>query len=352
MYVSKTLHQKNAVFIDLDDIEFFHQTIQAAISEYESYGDIDNADDEIDVKRKETPVIYYSTVSGKKSIDDIITRKEMNTRGRRRFIMIDVDLEEDEWVKYDEIREDLIRLAETHNTYLLIYPTVSFPTKPRFRAVMFNERLMGKGSHYQAISWLYDNLGIPVSDKSDLYMSNNNAPKFTNSQQIKSIYSNLHKYNPEGKNKKEKNPELQLLDNKLWGKYYKPKFEKVDFDSDGSLEKSEKDTFEFTDDLLDTIAEIVIETESYMEYDEFWKLVHSLIRAEYFKQITEQQIIAFLEKISRVAKDVITQEDWKRGNVEFYRSEKDRLSETDLAKSKPLINHKIFRELYISNNVN
>ena len=64
----------------------------------------------------------------------------MNERARNRYLIIDADYDVGEEDKSQELYDKLIALAKKHNTKLVIYPTISYPTKPRFRAVLFTKK--------------------------------------------------------------------------------------------------------------------------------------------------------------------------------------------------------------------
>lgn len=320
IYISENLYQPVVKFIDVPDVDFFKLSLQAAIKQFETRGEINENLDKF--KRRHTPVIYASTVTKKRKEDDIMTRKSLNQRAKRRFIMIDVDLESGDIKTYNRLRKNLIDLSENLNTYLVIYPTVSYPEKPRFRAVLFTERLLDKKGYYQAVHWLYDEIDSPILDKGDLYMSNNNAPLFTNNEQVDEIYSNLD------------DPDRTPLDNKLWKSYRKPKTKD---DTPVDDVPTDLDEIELVEDVMTQLGDLIVEKERYTDYQDFWKFVHTLIRAEHFGQITEQQVVDVLERIADVSKDIITREKWKKDNVDFYMSERERLNETDIMLSKPLL---------------
>ena len=194
MFATPNLFSTAATWIDMDDTAFFAAALDHATCAYEK-GDYDRFDVDT-IKRYHTPVVYASRLS-KMTKDDKKTtgRKELNASGRMRrsFIMIDADFNPGEEADSYTMRRNMKQLADAHNTHLVIYPTVSWPEKPRFRAVMFPARDLNARGYHKAVTWWYKKLGYdtPLDAADTRINANRNLPVFINDEQIENVYSTL-----------------------------------------------------------------------------------------------------------------------------------------------------------------
>lgn len=211
-----------ATWIDLPDREFFQQALDVARQRFES-GHTDEEHVSVTTVKQKTPVVYMSSVS-KPTDDDraSMDRKELNERGRRKFLMIDADFDPGQEEDSTSLREKIIQVAHDNNTHVLIYPTASYPDKPRFRAVMFTTRVMIREQYFKAMSWWFDQLGTTALDEADMRITaNRNLPVFTNNEQLESVYSTLD------------DESLNALESTLWKEYKAPpKKKKLDYSAD------------------------------------------------------------------------------------------------------------------------
>lgn len=328
MYITRNMFDEIAQYVDIKDDVFFNACIDAAVLKYE-HELKDKAYDIERIKKYETAVFYMSTVAKYTSDDAIIGRKEMNERGRRRFLLIDADFDPGEERLSKQLRDKLIHLAKEHKSPLLIYPTASYPKKPRFRAILFVKRMLDYKSYYQGMHWLYDQLGTQPSDQFDFYItSNNNVPIFTNTDQIDAIYNTIGE---EG---------LSPLDNAMWKEYDKPK----DRVSVVELEENysdEDDAHVFTDEQLEIATMLLVEHKEFTKYQEFWQFTTSLARAEFFEQITNDQAHTILTKIADVAPDPHTAGHWAVENIREYENTKHRVfkDREQLLRARPLVTY-------------
>lgn len=332
VYVTKNVFQTHAVYEDGTDMHFFHSALLAAkykyqlLTESEDFtGQLDESD--IDrIKKYETPVFYMTTVS-KYTKDDVrIARTEMNKRGRSKFIVIDADFDPGEERQSDYLRKQLIELADNHQTPIVIYPSISYPLKPRFRAVLFTSRQLNENTYYKAVKWLYDTIGLKAKDIGDYQIkSPNNCPVFVNDRQIKAVYDTTQ------------SDGLKPLDNALWKDFDdKPKKDRkaVPNDTDNIL-----DEYEFTDMDVELIGEMFKAAESIKYYNQFWPLMHSVARAEFNEQLTQTQAETLLEHVADIDEERHLVEKWKKDNVVRYNREKTRVfqSQDYLDNAVPLL---------------
>lgn len=363
MYMTKNVYQRNVTYYDGDDITIFHYLIEKAKSVF-----IENSnyfeslsDDEIKkLKKNNTPVIFASTVSSMKpAFDFSLIRSDMNDRARRRYLIIDADFDAGKEESSQYLYNKIIEVAKEHNTPLIIYPTVSYPEKPRFRAVMFTKNLLGAAEYYQAMSWWYDQLGIFMINKNaradqDVYevleglekdlvdaadtsntniRSNNNAPFFVNFDQLEAIYDNTQ---AEG---------LELLEKSLWKEYDKPKLPKrQNFDDHNML-----DEYKLSDEFLDKAVHDFAKTDFAKDYNTFWRFLHSVARAEDKKQITPEQVDKILNWVAETGDNNDKELVWKLNNRSQYAIERNRvLSIPSYYKSAaPLCAYPAFRDVLL-----
>lgn len=363
MYMTKNVYQRNVTYYDGDDITIFHYLIEKAKSVF-----IENSnyfeslsDDEIKkLKKNNTPVIFASTVSSMKpAFDFSLIRSDMNDRARRRYLIIDADFDAGKEESSQYLYNKIIEVAKEHNTPLIIYPTVSYPEKPRFRAVMFTKNLLGAAEYYQAMSWWYDQLGIFMINKNaradqDVYevleglekdlvdaadtsntniRSNNNAPFFVNFDQLEAIYDNTQ---AEG---------LELLEKSLWKEYDKPKLPKrQNFDDHNML-----DEYKLSDEFLDKAVHDFAKTDFAKDYNTFWRFLHSVARAEDKKQITPEQVDKILNWVAETGDNNGKELVWKLNNRSQYAIERNRvLSIPSYYKSAaPLCAYPAFRDVLL-----
>lgn len=363
MYLTKNVYQRNVTYYDGDDLEIFHYLLEKAKSVF-----IENShyfetlsDDEISkLKKNETPVIFASTVASMKpEFDFSMIRADMNDRAKRRYLIIDADFDAGQEESSTYLYDKMIEVANEFKTPLIIYPTISYPKKPRFRAVMFTKTLLGEAEYYQAMTWWYNQLGIldvnknKTADK-DLYdvlegldkdlvdaadtsnkniRSNNNAPFFTNFEQLDFIYDTTQ------------DETLERLDRSLWQKFDKPALKKkINFDVYNPL-----DDYKLSDEFLDKAVHEFAKTAFAQDYSTFWRFLHSVARAEDKGQITSEQVDKVLTWVAETGDDNDKEFVWKLNNKAQYRIERDRvLAIPSYYKSaRPLCSYPAFRDLLL-----
>lgn len=318
MYVTSSIYDTFARFVDLDDRSFFTQALSIAKDNYLKLVEEDRSK-----IKQHTPVCFISTLSGKKDSENFASRKLLNTdRARRKFLMIDADFSEGEEERSERLQEKLKELATNYRTPLMIYPTVSYPEKPRFRAVLLVKRGLTPQKYWSAMTWLYRELETSVLDKSDLRISaNRNLPVFCNDEQVEKIYSTFEDMS------------LKELDNSLWKDIESPKKNQLTKDQ---LEDLSNVTYD-EDKLIDGAKEIS-KKEIVKSYETFWQIAASLAAGVILEQIEEDLAFEILDMLAEVGENPSQVSKWQSGNRELYQQFKSQYSEIpeNIAKARPL----------------
>ena len=318
MYVTSSIYDTFARFVDLDDRSFFTQALSIAKDNYLKLVEEDRSK-----IKQHTPVCFISTLSGKKDSENFASRKLLNTdRARRKFLMIDADFSEGEEERSERLQEKLKELATNYRTPLMIYPTVSYPEKPRFRAVLLVKRGLTPQKYWSAMTWLYRELETSVLDKSDLRISaNRNLPVFCNDEQVEKIYSTFE------------DTSLKELDNSLWKDIESPKKNQLTKDQ---LEDLSNVTYD-EDKLIDGAKEIS-KKEIVKSYETFWQIAASLAAGVILEQIEEDLAFEILDMLAEVGENPSQVSKWRSGNRELYQQFKSQYSEIpeNIAKARPL----------------
>lgn len=320
MFAAPHLHHKKATYIDLDDVDFFQRALNYALSLAgdSRYDDVPVSD----IKRKHTPVVYCSRLSKQTPEEMSMMRKDINRSGRaqRKFIMIDADFDPGQEEESRQMRQKMLDLADSLNTPILIYPTVSYPEKPRFRAVMFTQRPLSESGYYQAMRWWYDQLGYdePLDEADTRLSANRNLPVFINQKQADGVVSTLDRAD-----------QLDLLPGSLWKNYPRPRKKKKSYTPAPTTNVAKSaDTGDVFDDemsrlglkydikdLIDGMREFASHPDS-SSYEGTWKMLRTLA-AEYtlWGRISEKTMLALTDTLAEAATDdPAQQEAWKAGN--------------------------------------
>lgn len=319
MYISKNIFETKCRFVDMPEIEFFNLLITNAINLFhkiEEDGII--VSDKVDkIKKTMTPVIYASTVKNfKKSEDSIITRIDLNKRIKCRYFFIDCDFNNGEEEISINFRKKLINFAKEMNTPIIIYPSISYPNKPRYRVVFFTKKLMDENDYYKCVKWFYGKIGEEPKDAFDLSIKHtNNAPIFINEPQIRNIFNtSLSK-------------KLKPLDNSLW-KDVKGKNTK-------KISKAIKESFEFFDKIevdgekfLEATTDFSL-SEKAKNYSTFSPLLYSIARAELVGQISSEIAEKALVICANAAEDEYTKEHWINDNLSTYNKVLEKMNTDD-----------------------
>lgn len=334
MFATPTVYTQRAQFIDLSDVEFFQECLNVAKDRFNesAYENLDS-----DHVKRNTPVVYVSTLSKiDKESESLVERKTLNSdRGRRKFLMIDADFNPGEEEQSAALRESIIKLADEHNTYALIYPTVSYPEKPRFRAVMFVKRAMTRETYHQAMLWWFDQLSDAPTDESDFRMSaNRNVPVFTSQEQIDGVFSNLD------------DESRELLDNKVWSSYPKPKKRKrVDVEEvELSSLMSELGMSFDQSKLVKITREETAPSPVGKSYHSSWRFIDAVARSVVLGEVEQDVAVSMMEALATRGETPDEQNAWRRGNIKSLERSIEAMSKdmAALKDARELISYKEF----------
>lgn len=318
MYVTGSIYDLFATFIDLDDRTFFQNCLEIAKSNMFKIEEADTSE-----IKQATPVCYMSSLSSQQPSEQIVMRKLLNSsRGRRKFIMIDADFDIGQETDSEELRSRLIKFAEQYKTPLMIYPTISFPEKPRFRAVLLTKRGLDASKYWSAMTWLYEQLDTPVLDASDLRITaNRNLPIFCNSEQVDTVYSTFE------------DTELQPLDNSLWKHIKAPKKKELTEEQLSDLKEVEYDE----EELLKG-SKVLATRKIAKSYETFWHVVASIAAAVQLEQIEEEVAFEMLDNFAQAGEELHKIRAWEIGNRELYNQFATQYKEIpeNIAKARPL----------------
>ena len=326
MYVAKNIYASDILFVGMPDDKFLHETIELAKKRYALDKDI-TLDNELadKLKYQQTPVMFCSTVDKfDKTKDLVVNKKELFSRLKQRFIVIDADFEAGQEAQSNMLRANCIKLAMTHNSKLIIYPSASYPAKPRFRAIFFVKRVMNNSSYFKAVTWLFEQLNYTATDRNDYRIRNTNLPYFTDTEQIDNVFDNTL------------DPTMGKLDNKLWSGYDAAPAKKDYVFDTGPL-----DRLHFDEDTALQLADKFIQSGLADEYSTVWPFVNSLARAHALDQISDSSARKVLVKIADVASEVHIAERWAHSNVSMFNAAKLAI-ESDQSKmlaARPLIKY-------------
>lgn len=325
MYISQNVYDRDARYIDLSDQDFFHEAIKIAKRKYEDdkSNEIIYTDEDIEqIKKNQTPVFFASNLTKRSNQEIFVRRRGLKDRLRRKYLIIDADFNQGEEEQSQELFDKAISLAEEYETPIVIYPSASYPLKPRYRIIFFVKRMLNATSYKKAMIWLYSELETEATDRSDFYITgNNNAPIFFNEAQLDKIIDTTQ------------DKDLKPLNNKLWSHI---KVKKERSQQDYQL-KTEYDRYPIKKDEFTRMMSFM----SIDSYDEFWKFSYSLLRAEINDQITHDQALDAMKIISQVAPNDETQLQWEQDNINKYQSFKSGVEDgtIDLKRSLPLVRY-------------
>ena len=325
MYVSQNVYDRDARYIDLSDQDFFHEAIKIAKRKYEDdkLNEIIYTDEDIEqIKKNQTPVFFASNLTKRSNQEIFVRRRGLKDRLRRKYLIIDADFNQGEEEQSQELFDKAISFAEEYETPIVIYPSASYPLKPRYRIIFFVKRMLNATSYKKAMIWLYSELETEATDRSDFYITgNNNSPIFFNEAQLDKIIDTTQ------------NKDLKPLNNKLWSHI---KVKKERSQEDYQL-KTEYDRYLIEKDEFTRMMSFM----NIDSYDEFWKFSYSLLRAEVNDQITHDQALDAMKIISQVAPNDETQLQWEQDNINKYQSFKSGVEDgtIDLKRSLPLVRY-------------
>lgn len=318
MYITNSMYDLYAKYIDLDDRNFFQNCVEIAKDNMFKLQEVD-----IDKIKQSTPVCYMSSLSSQKPTEQIVMRKVLNSsRGRRKFLMIDADFEVGQENDSERLIANLKDFADRMQTPLMIYPTISYPEKPRFRAVLLVKRGLNDSKYWSAMTWLYDQLETKVLDASDLRITaNRNLPVFCNEDQVNAVYSTFDQL------------DLQPLDNNLWKDVKAPPKQELTEEQLADLKEVEYD-----EELLLKGSKTLAKRKIAKSYETFWHVVASIAAAVQLEQVDEEVAYEMLNNFAQAGKDEHKIRAWEIGNRELYNQFATQYKEIpeNIVKARPL----------------
>lgn len=318
MYITNSMYDLYAKYVDLDDRTFFSRSVEIAKENMFKLQEV-----EIDRIKQSTPVCYMSSLSSQKSEEQIVLRKVLNSsRGRRKFLMIDADFEIGQEIDSEKLIERLKSFADKMKTPLLIYPTISYPEKPRFRAVLLVKRGLNDSKYWCAMKWLYNELETEILDASDLRITaNRNLPIFCNEEQVKAVYSTFD------------DTSLEPLDNSLWKDVKAPPKQELSEEQLADLKEVEYD-----EEMLLEGSKILAKRKIAKSYETFWHVVASIAAAVRLEQVDEEVAYEMLDNFAQAGEEQTKIRAWEIGNRELYNQFSTQYKEIpeNIVKARPL----------------
>jgi len=313
MYFTKDMFQKYAHYQEMDSREFIHKMCAKAVNRYQKG---------VKLKKSEAPVIYGTTVKDfNPDEDNIIARVEMNDRGvLRDFIGIDWDFDEGDEDKLQNVLDNLLIFSKEHQTHVYIYPTDSYPRKPRVRTIIFTKNLMNGVEYAKAVTYIEKIVKESHNDEGNYNINHNfNLPVINNQAQ----YDKLTVYIADG---------FGPLDNQLWqdikpnkkGYAQNMNVKEIPVSFDEKMPHTQKDV----DDGLSQLSESMKKgTNKKLDFDiwsNFFQFLHAIARAEVVGSITHDQALYILKTVAG------GNTKWEFKNIEDYKRELPRVKSNEV----------------------
>ena len=307
MYVTQTMYERYASFIDYPSLKFFVRMCQGAITRFENGKKLD---------KSEAPVVYGTTVKDfDEKRDQMLARIEMNDRGvQRDFIGIDWDLNQDDWDTFETLINQLKSFEHQYQTPIILYPTHSYPKKPRLRTVMFTKELMNETEYAKAVSFVVEKLNVQTNDKDNYLIKHNfNLPVINNHKQKDFLQLWIKTHH-------------QPLDNELWSTQRshrrvtnnkRPNLTEVD-----ASERLSHSQEEIDEGLAHLSQQMKKGTQRRLDFDEwnnFFQFLHALARAEVVGSITHEDAHYILHQVAGGNRE------WEVKNIDDYERELPRV---------------------------
>lgn len=315
MFIGNHIRVTYVRYLDIDDREFFIQCLDIAKRKMSP-----------DVSKDYMPVIFCSSLTSQTQEEKVIPVKRRlvhdKDRVKRRFLMIDADYESSQGSESDDLRQAIMRFGNEHETPVMIYPSFSFPNKPRFRAVFLVDRLLDARRYHQAMRWLYEQLGTESTDPSDLRITTNrNLPVFRDEDMVEAVYSTFE------------DESLQPLDHDLFfgrkdllpapseARHFQP------------LEEAVYDT-----EALDDAAVALRQRSGFDTYEGSWYIIAATAFDVFEGRISPEDADRLMQEFAAEAPDEPTRARWVAGNRELLEKHLDRYQSDpdERARARPL----------------
>lgn len=320
MYVSDSYKSLNVTYIDMRARDFFLGCLDAA-KKYEPQ--LAKLGRETPWLKEHCPIVHISYLDGMSHADMVTSRTAVHSRrARRDFILGDVDYNPGQEKDALSLRHSAMLLADELHTPLMLYPTLSYPAKPRFRFVFLTADMLDAEQYAKAVKWVYDRLGYPVTDKNDYLMNNNkNLPLFNNEKQVKQCWETFS------------DTSLSPLSSELWKDVVSP----VHISRGKSHEWSEtRHADRFDEGMLVELAKGQCEMAAFMDGGTFWRVIGSLAASCFCGGISEECAEAVLDALAEGGRALGRAEEWRSSNRTEFSRAMMRMNAEKLAVIRPL----------------
>lgn len=332
MYASHNLYDIYLSYFNTRkrDDEFFLECIKYASNRIETLESIP-----VDlIKKSHSPVAFFSYLTG--SSPEVVRRSEIDwSKARREFIIFDVDYNADEVSESDEQRKRFVDFANAFNAKYIIYPTISYPSKPRYRVVFFPSRPLSQTTYQKAIQWISTQCQYELTDKADLNIKmNKNLPVFNSYEQLDAIDAAIEN--------------RDFLDYQLW------KNEKVHVASKRAftkqiLDRSSQFIVTLDDETHLKIFKALAQEEIASSYQTLWPLIAALAQSVVLGSMTFSCAKKCCDELSHAAQDEYQQRKWSQGNIKMLEDycRRMQMDIKFLQSTKPLIGFGQYTELLL-----
>lgn len=331
MYISDNIYDRVCTYVDLPDREFFMCAIEEAIR---LTGEVGASGIDTDTLKQRVPIAHISKLSKQTRNETEIDRRTAHgDRARRGFLMGDVDFNADQKRESMALYNKLRRLANSLDTPLLLYPTLSAPAKPRYRFVFLTKRAVNAAQYYQAMSWLYEQVGCEGMDEGDKSMRvNRNLPLF-----LDDAYKKMLSHSTFDRD------DLEPLDNALWRDMPKPAKRAPIAAGDVEMHAIRLDPA-----LCVEAAEKCAEDGIVGTYNKTWPLINAIAASVASGALARDTAYEICDALAGAAEDEQTKARWRSGNRTMLDGAIGRMGNAaEVNRTRPLVEWGAFMEAAI-----
>lgn len=163
LYIGKGFLNKQTSRVDISAIEACKRSIEDQKGKWQAQKQaIETGDLTLKDLKAAAHYVFASAFENGETPDYIDRKDGANLGVLRDFVAIDYDLEDDDWEGFN-----LVYLAikeRFEGVSLVLYPTLSYPLKPRVRLVIELNRLVNGGEYEQLVKHLIDEIGVETND--------------------------------------------------------------------------------------------------------------------------------------------------------------------------------------------
>lgn len=225
----------------------------------------------------------------------------------RDYVAIDYDLTTQD--DADKLKENALDFfTKQHNFDFILYPSISYPTKPHLRLVTNIATILDKNSYKTVATALIDKLGVLTNDLvANTTISHNfNAPIYVYGSHAEEFTI----YNQSGQS-------MTIDALNINTKDLKSKTTRKEYS------KSIKDSASYNDSQLTAAVNAFIENPKtkklLSDYNEFWHFAESLAEARLKSLVSQEFVDTILQKVA------YGNTDWEKSNPEVYETQYEKL---------------------------